>query len=224
MRGHNSPRPTTLSTTIPVQRSTSCGRWSRLSSAPPSSVKTPNDVTSPPTTTNGRRREVAPSWMVLVSTTGRTGRTQGEIAVIRPETSPTKKRVAMTGVRPGGADGLAASQRMRLRTVRAGTMRRQASTRQSPVSLRKNGVGRVAALSRTGRGGPSSPTTSGRPARAPTGCRWPQALWYRGGLRPFVLTPPDGRRHDLEPPDGVPAAPVSYTHLRAHETRHDLVC
>src|SRR5450756_3122735 len=28
----------------------------------------------------------------------------------------------------------------------------------------------------------------------------------------------------LEQPDGIIAGPVSYTHLRAHETRHDLVC
>src|SRR5450756_2807922 len=27
-----------------------------------------------------------------------------------------------------------------------------------------------------------------------------------------------------EPPNGLPLDPVSYTHLRAHETRHDLVC
>src|SRR5450756_1363560 len=27
-----------------------------------------------------------------------------------------------------------------------------------------------------------------------------------------------------DPPGGQPGHPVSYTHLRAHETRHDLVC
>ena len=54
--------------------------------------------------------------------------------------------------------------------------RAQASTRPSPVSLRKNGPRRTG-LSRTGRVGPSQPSRSGRRPRP--GGR--QARWYRGG-------------------------------------------
>src|SRR5450756_1913060 len=46
---------------------------------------------------------------------------------------------------------------MRTPPQRPGRMPIQALNRLSPVNLRKNGVGRVASLSRTGRGGPSSP-------------------------------------------------------------------
>src|SRR5665648_620980 len=46
--------------------------------------------------------------------------------------------------------------------------------------------------------------------------------------RTYVFTDPDGQELCLRPDLTIPAAriymAVSYTHLRAHETRHDLVC
>src|SRR5450756_2486462 len=53
-------------------------------------------------------------------------------------------------------------------------------------------------------------TTRSRPARA---CPDPAA---RVAIRPPPLS------EQVRPP--APTVPVSYTHLRAHETRHDLVC
>src|SRR5450756_2981039 len=61
-----------------------------------------------------------------------------------------------------------------------------------------------------------------RSAARPVTARW--VIWWRDGR----LARPAGRgrpalhqRAWLEP---TQLSPVSYTHLRAHETRHDLVC
>src|SRR5450756_2772976 len=43
---------------------------------------------------------------------------------------------------------------------------------------------------------------------------------FRGGLQQLR----HGRVHDLAVVGDDDPGPVSYTHLRAHETRHDLVC
>src|SRR5450756_3225102 len=47
-----------------------------------------------------------------------------------------------------------------------------------------------------------------------------QGVWVPPTSHPHIITP----RWSGPSGTGVHHAPVSYTHLRAHETRHDLVC
>src|SRR5450759_38587 len=69
-------------------------------------------------------------------------------------------------------------------------------------------------------------------------CTWPEALTLRCEnwmLRRAMLAPTRsvminctclqcrGSKSAIQSPENLPEEPVSYTHLRAHETRHDLV-
>jgi hypothetical protein len=74
-------------------RRESCGRpsWSR--SQAPASVKTAKLVTRPTTIARGRQRP--PPTAHPAGRIGSTGRTHGEMAVIRPARNPTPTRTAM---------------------------------------------------------------------------------------------------------------------------------
>src|SRR5665647_3326434 len=152
-RGHASPRPTTTRTAIPAQRSRSCGRFSRLSSAPPSRVNVPNESTRPPITTNGRQRDGCRATEV-VRTTGSTGSTQGEIAVTRPDTKPTMSRVVMTYLRSARSGG---SVRPPVRSVGAG------GPGAGPSPPVRANLGTVARLGPTG----VDPAITGEPPAEP---------------------------------------------------------
>src|SRR5450759_5976399 len=58
-----------------------------------------------------------------------------------------------------------------------------------------------------------------RDRRAPAGC---PISYAATGDRPDVPPPHAGRRYEAPATRFACRAPVSYTHLRAHETRHDL--
>src|SRR5450756_2668837 len=60
-------------------------------------------------------------------------------------------------------------------------------------------------------------SSTGSCAASPTPPSWRSAAGHRSCRRAFVTSSP------WTPTHGFPLA-VSYTHLRAHETRHDLVC
>jgi hypothetical protein len=72
----------TSKATIAMSRSRSSGRPSALRSAAPASVKVVNETTRPATIANGRLGFVLVA--LPASRMGRTGRTQGEIAVMTP--------------------------------------------------------------------------------------------------------------------------------------------
>src|SRR5450759_4235706 len=59
--------------------------------------------------------------------------------------------------------------------------------------------------------------------RAPPGGGWAECC-RADQLRPGQVGAPAGRRRGVDSPARTTPWSVSYTHLRAHETRHDLVC
>src|SRR5450756_2826169 len=77
------------------------------------------------------------------------------------------------------------------------------------------------------RSGPSRPGSDQLRER-PTPCSPEIAPWYSATRRPTAAASVSMRRTpaaDLRSSSGrMCIQPVSYTHLRAHETRHDLVC
>ena len=83
-RGNTIPRPTRTSSAIPTFHRTSAGRPKALSSVVAKRVTRLKLVTSPPTTCHGRHREPP----LTARTSGKTGKMQGEMPVIRPPVNP----------------------------------------------------------------------------------------------------------------------------------------
>ena len=100
-RGTMSPTPISTSTTMPAQRSTSCGRPSRPRMSEPTSVNRLKLTTSPAITRYGRQRPACGASVVPLALcappdrkmTGSTGRMHGEMPVMRPPRRPMRARV-----------------------------------------------------------------------------------------------------------------------------------
>src|SRR5450759_4046563 len=118
---------------------------------------------------------------------------------------PTRRIPAMSMTSPDRIE-MNVSQQQRLRhLVRAGTTAQQLVARARIVLLAAAGWTNTKIAGRVG-------------VCVDTVRKWRHRWW----VQPGTASPGDAKRSG-RPPSFTPV-PVSYTHLRAHETRHDLVC
>ena len=135
----------------------------------------------------------------------------------RPGRRPRRRRparVAARGRRPAGGGRPGARPRPRRRGT--ATARRRPRRTRRPAR-RTRPAWRPPDPWRRGPRRRASPRGARRPGATPAPCRVPRAAPARTA---GAVPGPPGARATRRPP----RRSVSYTHLRAHETRHDLVC